>query len=525
MISLLNRLRATPRAGWWTTFILTALVAGIWGLTTPLFGVPDEPAHVIRAAAVIRGDVVGKARKGEPDLVRYVSVPAILNSVTVPYVGDPHLTTVCFAFNRNVTPACLSFSGSKKLRPVATQVAHYPPLYYGVAGLASLGLASVSGVLLMRGATVLMCAALVAWAYWSMRRAQNPSMALFGLILAITPTTLFFFGSVNPSALEIAAGIALWAAGGMLVLEAPSRIDRRLVALTGVSATLLMLSRSLSPLWVALIAVTLAVFAPAGALRRLAHDPACRIWGAVVAVATVAQAAWIVTFDALGKQGGEGVHGSSSELLRVGFGKSTVNYEQMIGVFGWLDTPAPFLTFLLWTILLGGLTGLALVAGGRRQCLALIGLLGAVILVPPVIESAKAHEMGFTWQGRYTLPLAVGVPILAGLMVVTGKRRDLSHYRTRAALVAAVALFVAHFFAYAQNLRRNMVGYDGPIAFWRNPEWSPLLPAWLLMAAYVLALASLLLWVFGRPALARGNVQARETPPEAVQTLEERPVG
>ena len=110
-------------------------------------------------------------------------------------------------------------------------------------------------------------------------------------------------------------------------------------------------------------------------------------------------------------------------------------------------------------------------------------------------------------------------------MVATGKRRDLSRYRTRAALVAAVALFVADFFAYAQNLRRNMVGYDGPIAFWRNPEWSPLLPAWLLMAAYVLALASLLLWVFGRPALARGNVQARETPPKTVQTLEERPVG
>jgi Predicted membrane protein (DUF2142) len=524
MTSVLNRLRATPRAGWWTTFVLTALVAGIWGLTTPLFGVPDEPAHVIRAAAVVRGDVLGKPRKGEPDLVRYVSVPAILGSGTIP-AGNTHLTTVCFAFNRNVTPACLSFSGSQKPKPVATQVAQYPPLYYGVAGLASLGLASVSGVLLMRGATVLVCAALVAWAYWSTRRAPNPSMALFGLILAVTPTTLFFFGSVNPTALEIAAAIALWAAGGMLVLEAPSRIDRRLVAVTGVSATLLMLSRSLSPLWVALIAVALAVFAPAGALRRLAHDPACRIWGAVVAVATVAQAAWIVMLDALGKQGSEGVHDSTSELLRVAFGKSTVNYQQMIGVFGWNDTPAPFLTFFLWTILLGGLTGLAFVAGGRRQCVALIGLIGAVILVPVVIESAKAHEMGFTWQGRYTMPLAVGVPILAGLMVATGKRRDLSFYKTRPALVAAVALFVAHFLAYAQNLRRNMVGYDGPIAFWRNPEWSPLLPAWLLMAAYALALSSLLLWVFVRPTLARGNVQPRETPPETARAPEEQRVG
>jgi predicted membrane protein DUF2142 len=495
MTSLLNLLRATPRRRWWTTFVLMGALAGIWALTTPLFGVPDEPAHVIRAAAIVRGDVLGKPRKGEPDLVRYVSVPAIFGSVTIPYVGDPHLTTVCFAFNRNVTPACLSFSGSEKLKPVATQVAHYPPLYYGIAGAASLGMGSVRGVLLMRGATVLLCAALVAWAYWSTRRAPNPAPAMFGLILAITPTALFLFGSVNPSALEIAAGIALWAAGGMLVLEAPSRIDRRLVAATGVSATLLMLSRSPSPLWVALIAVALAVFAPAGALGRLARNRTCRVWAVVVAVAAGVEAAWTVAFDALGKQGGTGVHASASELLRTAFGKSTATYEQMIGVFGWVDTPAPFLTFLLWTMMLGGLIGLALVAGRRRQCVALIGLLGAVTLVPPVIEAAKAHEMGFTWQGRYTMPLAVGVPILAGLTVATGKRRNHSLYRTRPALLATMALFIAHFVAYVQNLRRNMVGYDGPITFWRHPEWSPLLPAWLLTAAYALALAGLLLWL------------------------------
>lgn len=124
-----HRLRAVTRARWCTTFTLIALVAGIWGLTTPLFGAPDEPAHVIRAAGLVQGDVLGKPRKGEPDFVRYVSVPAILGSVTIPYSDDPHLRTVCFAFNRNVTPACLDFSGSHELRPVATQVAQYPPLY------------------------------------------------------------------------------------------------------------------------------------------------------------------------------------------------------------------------------------------------------------------------------------------------------------------------------------------------------------------------------------------------------------
>jgi Predicted membrane protein (DUF2142) len=510
MTSLLNRLRATPRARWWTTFTLTALVAGIWSLTTPLFAVPDEPAHVIRAAAIVRGDLLGKGRKGEPDYVRYVSAPAIFDSVTIPYSGDPHLKTVCFAFNRNITPACLSFSGSTKVRPVATQVVQYPPLYYGIAGAASLGLGSVSGVLLMRGATILVCAALVAWAYWSTRRAPNPFPALFGLILAVTPMTLFLFGSVNPSALEIAAGIALWATGGMLVLEAPSRIDPRLVAATGVSATLLTLSRSPSPLWVALIAIVLAVFAPAGALRRLARDLTCRIWGVIVVVATVAQTAWIVAFDALGKQGGTGVHEPASALVRGAFGMSGGLYLQMIGVFGWLDTPAPFITYLLWTIMLGGLTALALLAGRRRQCVALIGLLAAVTLVPPVIVAAKAHEQGFNWQGRYTLPLAAGVPILAGLMLATGQRRDISRYRTRAALLASVALFIAHFLAYAQNLRRNMVGYDGPIQFWRHPEWSPLLPALLLMAAYAVALAALLFWLFGPGSSVRRDIQTRE---------------
>jgi hypothetical protein len=297
----------------------------------------------------------------------------------------------------------------------------------------------------------------------------------------------------------------------MLVLEAPSRIDPRLVAATGVSATLLTLSRSPSPLWVALIAIALAVFAPAGAIRRLARDLTCRIWGVIVVIATVAQTAWIVGFDALGKQGGAGVHESAGELLRVAFGKTTANYEQMIGVFGWVDTPAPFLTFFLWTVMLGGLTALALLAGRRRQCVALIGLLAAVTLVPPVIEAAKAHEMGFTWQGRYTLPLAVGIPILAGLMVATGQRRDLSRYGRRAALLASVALFIAHFLAYAQNLRRNMVGYDGPIQFWRHPEWSPLLPALLLIAAYAVALAALLFWLFGPGSSVRRDIQTRES--------------
>lgn len=453
---------------------------------------------------------MGTTREGEPDYVRYVSVPAIFASVTIPYVGEPHLSTVCFAFDRNVTPDCLSFSGSKEPRPVPTNVGLYPPVYYGTVGAASLGLASVSGVLLMRAATVLVCAALVAWACWSARRAPNHRAALLGVILAVTPMTLFLFGSVNPSALEIAAAIALWAAGGMLVLEASARVDRRLVAVTGASAIVLALSRSLSPLWMALIAITLVVFAPAGGLRRLARDRACRVWGAVVGVATAAQLAWIVAFDPLDIVTREGVDESTSELVRSSLGKSGSTYEQMIGLFGWVDTPAPFVTVLLWTMMLGALIVLAIVAGRRRECVVLLGLIGAVTLVPVVLESAKAGDVGFAWQGRYTMPLAVGVPVLAGLMLATDKGGHFSLDRTRLYVVVMIALFVAHLLAFVQHLRRYMVGYDGPIQFWRDPDWSPLLPAWVLIPAFALALAGLLLWLLGPASVEQGGVEARE---------------
>ena len=503
----LTRLRVTARARWWITFVLIAAVAGIWTLTTPLFGAPDEPAHVIRAAAIARGELTGSTREGEPDFVRYVSVPAIFGSPTIPFAPDPNLTTVCFAFDRNATPDCLSFSGSNAEKSVATHVGTYPPLYYGIAGASSLGLASVSGVLLMRAATMLACAALVAWAYWSARRMPNPRAALLGLVIAVTPMTLFLFGSVNPNALEIAAGIAVWAAGGVLALEASSRIDRRLVAVTGVSASVLVLARSLSPLWLALIAVTLAVFAPAGGLRRLARDPMCRIWAAVVGVATVVQLAWIGAFDAVDSLGGEGVDASASESVRSSLGKSGDNYEQMIGVFGWLDTPAPFLTVVVWTGMLGALIILAMVVRRRRQRIALLGLIGAAALVPVVLETAKAADVGFVWQGRYTMPLAVGVPVLAGLMLASERPGSVSLDRTRLYLGAMAALFAAHLAAFVQHLRRNMVGYDGPIQFWSDPDWSPLLPAWVLVPAYALALAALLWWTLGpasvqRPVLA-----------------------
>src|SRR5258705_2111054 len=41
------------------TFLLVFAVEIVWAFAMPLFSAPDEPSHVIRAAAVARGQLLG----------------------------------------------------------------------------------------------------------------------------------------------------------------------------------------------------------------------------------------------------------------------------------------------------------------------------------------------------------------------------------------------------------------------------------------------------------------------------------
>jgi Predicted membrane protein (DUF2142) len=101
----------------------------------------------------------------------------------------------------------------------------------------------------------------------------------------------------------------------------------------------------------------------------------------------------------------------------------------MVGYFGWVDTPAPGLTLVLWTAALGVLVALAISFARRRVALVIAGLLGMIILVPELLEYIEARTFGFGWQGRYTLPLAVGLPILCGFALAQEPVRRLQRGR------------------------------------------------------------------------------------------------
>ena len=144
----------------------------------------------------------------------------------------------------------------------------------------------------------------------------------------------------------------------------------------------------------------------------------------------------------------------------------------MIGNFGWLTVHAPYLTIVVWTAAIGLVLALGLSVSDRRASFALLLVAAATALLPLVSEYREVPIIGPFWQGRYTLPLAVGVPIVAAYLVGAssiGARLA----RSRLAVVVAVALGVGQFLGFAQTLRRFTVGYNGPFRYWVRAPWSP----------------------------------------------------
>jgi len=127
--------RTDIRSAFWTTFLLVFAVEIVWALAMPLFSAADEPSHVIRAAAVARGQLLGDKphppltandvkigrgglEGGGPSAYLAVSVAGIY---ATPNWG-------CFDQHREVAADCLIFRGSTTARTVLTPVARYPPL-------------------------------------------------------------------------------------------------------------------------------------------------------------------------------------------------------------------------------------------------------------------------------------------------------------------------------------------------------------------------------------------------------------
>jgi hypothetical protein len=444
----------------------------------------------------------------------------VYKSVRVPEIYD-RPNWACYVLHPEQTAACLDFSGPQAVTGVISQTTKYPPAFYAWVGEpARLVSAGPRAVYVMRLASVVLVAALVASAVVSLRRVGDSPFVRLGLLVALTPVALFFGASVNPSGVEIAAAIALWVSGAVLVSEARSsgngHLDARLVARVGIAAGVLVLTRQLGPLWLGLTVVILAALAGMQGLRAVRRSRALWVWTGAVGACLVAQLGWIVWVGALDPHNflGTASHEDAITLARTSIGESSSYLREMIGVFGWRDVPAPSLTLLIWIAALAGLSTLAVAFGRRREVVALL-VTGVVTAVLPV--ALYVQQSGYAaWQGRYAMPLAVGVPVLAGLAL-----RGTAVRNVRGAAVALVgaALGIGHVLAFAQNLRRYTVGAGGTVWFWTQEAWSPPLPSLLLVVAFVVAIAVWVTWLLA-PSPERRRADRHETEDPRAELVE-----
>jgi hypothetical protein len=516
--SVVASARRSPRSRWWTTFGLASILCLSWTFATPLFAAPDEPAHVVRAVSLARGTILGHTVRHSTPAERGSFRPIDLQGayqVQLPEIYRSAYSAGCFAFKADTTANCASFRGSGRSVPVLTTAGGLPPAYYAVVGLMARPLPDgPAAIYWMRVVGALIAAALLASAVASIERTAHPGLAGAGIAVAVTPMVLFLSGVVNPSGVEIPAAVTVWATGVVLAREAPVRVDRRLVVRLAVSAGVLALARPLGPLWLLPIGATLLAVVARGGWLHLWRSAALRLGAAAVAACAVAQVVWDAaagTFNTA-TTNTVGVHIPVIDATRSAIGLALTRFDQMIGVFGWLDTNSPALTTFLWIAVIGTLlTVAALVGDGRLVAAALVTAV-LTVLVPVALEVPNVHAAGFFWQGRYGLPLAVGVPILAGIAAATS-RLPASLRTGRFLALLGAALVVAQVLAFFQALRRYAVGAHGSLLlFWLHYSWAPPLTAPVVMLAFTLAYVGFVAWLFTlQPVGPRGEVSPAST--------------
>ena len=339
----------------------------------------------------------------------------------------------------------------------------------------------------MRVWSALLCAAVIASAMVTAFRPKLRAWLPVSIVLALTPMALYLFGSVNPSSLEIAAGIGVWVGGLSMVAE--ERVDTRVLVRFVVAGVLLILVRQLGPLWFLLAVGALVWLAGLEKVRALLRERRVQWSAAVLVLAGLLQAAWLVVVKPLDstRNGTEPLDLTSTQILRGELSHVGILYREMVGVFGWRDTLAPDITYGLLTMLIGALVIGAVLVGRRRTVAVLGAVIAATVVVPIALESRAVRTADFFWQGRYTLPFAVGVVLLAGYAIGerVPTRSGVARWRWS---VLGGAVLVAQVAVLWQVLQRFMAGIgQGGVRFWIDAAWSPPLPAVLLLVIYAVA--------------------------------------
>ena len=437
----------------------------VWSFLTPLFSGPDEPSNFIRSAAVVRGEWIGE---------NYLA--SIEKSYWSTYVHiDPQFGTAnaipwCFApFPEK--PGCgIAVEDAPVVDiPTWTNMGRYPPLPFVISGIGTVFGATDLSVLMARLMTSLVSAVLIACsAYTILRRQQS----LLGLLLALTPGTIFLASAMNPSAIEICSAIAVWSILPSVIQDkAPDRTTQTSFLAAGV---LLIATRPIGiAVYITAVLISWIAYGNTTLVQVIkTNKTALSVHGLSAAL----MAWWYVAVYSF----------QTSPSLTAGTQKVSLStqltrslqhipelLDQHVGNFGWLDTPIPRGALWLYALLAAVAISTSLQRLGKRKTLALTLLSCAVVGISSAVDMNFYAMFGwFGAQGRHITPILVGVPLIVVAQSSFGTRFHI-------AVVAGWSVVMA--WAGLGALRRYTVGINGNNEFSMFTErtWNPSIGFWV----------------------------------------------
>lgn len=507
---------ATPPRLWPRWLVASGLLMVVlisWSWASPMPSGPDEPAQIIKAAAVAHAELIGSPTVPPHTGVKVVTVPRTIENM----MQRPH---GCYYGQIKQPGGCatpiVAQPGSAQL---TTYVAQYPPVYYFLVGLPSVVSNGAWTLMAMRAVSAILSAlvlgfALAAAATWAQSR-----LLLAATAFVMTPGVFYLGAVVNPSGLEISAAIAAWVVATIIVTSPPGGTDGAggvagigtkaywaLAVLCGVLAWM----RPLSFGWVVLILAVTAALRPRRA-RAVLTDPRFRLPGVVLALVTLGAAGWVAVFKSYQIESFPLPAGTTTVGAAEMFVDRTSTYVgQGIGGFGSPEFTVPEPIQWLWIAGFGAFLLLTWLSARRRD--AWIVLAWAALsfaIIPFAITISHAKTNGLAWQGRYGYPLFAGVPILAAAVLPLRATAGVTVVTDRLRTLLPLTLAVGWLFSLYWVLRRYSVGLGARYNIFaaRTPDyWHPPVAQAITVVVNVAAVAALCFWLNRRLREVPGDV-------------------
>jgi hypothetical protein len=375
---------------WWIAPLLCSLFGLGMFVGSPTMAASDAEVHL--------GTAWYDIHHGFPITSR-VSIPDV-DSLGPCYVGAPQLSD-----------NCVTAPAAGEVNAYTGRLVNYPPPFYWVMGVGELAMSTVSTGAIGDGGRLfglVACLSLLFLSAWRLHRVGERS-ALWSIYLLVSPIAVFDFAGGNPSGWEIACALLFTATllYRRAALASGSLTGRASVSIL-IAGMLLSTSRPLSALWLVAIGLTYAIWTGVWKIRK-----SMIVLLLVLLPGIAANVAWNLAYPSSVYVGGQVAPASVHELLTaVAYSAQDVLGKAATawGVLGWEDThPSAFALFALLAVLVYYVPTYAPTRSHRR-------LLAAIFVVTyslsVVVEALGWRWLPDWWQGRYIVPLLVGMAML-----------------------------------------------------------------------------------------------------------------